>query len=408
MAFAGIKNGWRNTCAMSRQNNLLAQRKVIVVIYPYFFPGFKAGGPIQSLVNMITALSDHYEFKVITSAFDLNDKVTFPGIRPSAWNKVRLSGLEEKIAVWYHASKNIGMVKMAALLEQASPDIIFLNGLFTPWSFTPLILKKTGRLKNVRVILSPRGMLQSGALQSKPLKKKLFLKLFKSTGLFNDLLWHATGMEENNDIADTIGGNIQIALAANIAKKPLKAISLPPKIKGELNLVYLSLIAEKKNLLLLIRALKKTYSKISLDIYGPVKESDYWQRCRQACENLPANIKVQYKGEVQPHQVQGTLQRYDAFISLTRGENFGHALYESLSVGRPLITSYYTPWVDLEFHQAGWNLRIEDEENLSSALDGIANTDGAAFHAFCHGAWYLSKQYYNSGDFINSYRNLFV
>lgn len=407
MAFTIIKKGCRNTCAFPA-NKVAVDKKVIVVVYQYFFPGFKAGGPIQSLVNMITALSDHYEFKVITTAFDLNDNTVYPGIQANAWNKVTLPGQERKINVWYHASRKIGVMKMSALLKQASPYIIFINGLFTPWSFIPLILRKTGSLKNVRVILSPRGMLQRGALQSKALKKKIFLKLFKSAGLFNDLAWHATGEDEKTDIKNMMGGTAEVIMAGNIPKKPLEAISLPPKVKGALNLVYLSIITEKKNLLLLIRVLGKTCSKISLDVYGPVKGSDYWKRCQEACQELPVNITVRYKGDIQPNLVQATLQQYDAFISLTKGENFGHALYESLSVGRPLITSHYTPWNHLEVNRAGWNIRIEDEGNISSVLQEIADMDRTAFGAFCDGAWDLAKRYYSSSDFVTSYRGLFV
>lgn len=393
---------------MDPLSKVSVDRRIVVVMYQHFFPGFRAGGPIQSLVNMITALSDHYEFKVITTAFDLNDNIVYPAIHVNAWNEISLPGCDRKIAVWYHASASIGIAKMFALLKQASPHIIFVNGLFTSWSWLPLILNKIGGVGNARVILSPRGMLQPGALESKALKKKTFLKLSKSAGLFNDLSWHATALEENADIRKIIGENVQVVVAGNIPKRPLKSISVPAKESGQLSLVYLSLIAEKKNLLFLINVLKKTCSTISLDIYGPVKESDYWQRCREACKDLPANITVQYKGEIQPHLVQDTLQEYDAFVSLTKGENFGHALYESLSVGRPLITSYHTPWNDLESHQAGWNITIEDGEKVSAVLEEIAMMDATVFRGFCLGAWHLSKRYYNSGDFINSYRNLFA
>lgn len=383
-------------------------RKIIVVVYQHFFPGFKAGGPIQSLVNMITALSDHYEFKVITTAFDLNDNIAYAEIRPNAWNTVSLPGCDRKIAVWYHASASIGIAKMLSLLRQASPHIIFLNGLFTSWAWLPLILNKIGWLRRARVILSPRGMLQPGALESKALRKKIFLKLSKTAGLFNDLSWHATGRDENRDIENMVGENVHVAVAGNIPKRPLDSISASAKAPGQLRLVYLSLIAEKKNLLFLINVLEKTRSEISLDVYGPVKESDYWERCRDAFNDLPANITVQYKGEIQPHLVQDTLQRYDALILLTKGENFGHALYESLSVGRPLITSYYTPWKDLETHQAGWNVAIEDGEKVSAALEEIAMMNATVFRGFCLGAWHLSKRYYYSGDFIDGYRNLFA
>ena len=52
-------------------------KKVVAVLYEYFYPGYKAGGPIQSLVNMILTLQDRFEFKIITTAFDLNETVPY-------------------------------------------------------------------------------------------------------------------------------------------------------------------------------------------------------------------------------------------------------------------------------------------------------------------------------------------
>jgi hypothetical protein len=53
-------------------------KKKILVLYEYFYPGFKAGGPIQSLVNLVLAMQHQYEFYVATTAYDLQTAIPYP------------------------------------------------------------------------------------------------------------------------------------------------------------------------------------------------------------------------------------------------------------------------------------------------------------------------------------------
>ncbi len=383
------------------------QKKVVVVLYEYFFPGYKAGGPIQSLVNMILALQDVYEFKVITTAFDLNETVVYSNISINQWNTIGLHSQTEPIQVWYSSTPKIELNKMHQLLTDANPDYIFVNGLFTSFFSQPLRLLKKGKLTNVQVIVSPRGMLQKGALQVKPIRKKLYLQLFKTAGLFKHINWHATNESEVEDIHTLLGNNAVVHIAANVPKLPLPSIELPNKTKGSLRLIYLSIITPKKNLLLLLQQLSKLEINISLNIYGPIKEPAYWEQCLSVINQLQANIIVRYMGDVQPHLVQSTIAQYDALISLTAGENFGHALYESLSCGRPIITSYFTPWNELEKQTAGWNVDINNNENIQLLLQQIAMMDAADFTVYCKGAWEIAKDYYHQSNFYKNYCTLF-
>jgi glycosyltransferase involved in cell wall biosynthesis len=45
-----------------------------------------------------------------------------------------------------------------------------------------------------------------------------------------------------------------------------------------------------------------------------------------------------------PDDVPGTFAQYDLFAFPSRGENFGHVVLESLSVGTPVLVSDRTPW----------------------------------------------------------------
>ena len=50
------------------------EKATILILYEFFYPGYKAGGPIQSLVNLVITLGKDFEFKIATTAFDLNSQ----------------------------------------------------------------------------------------------------------------------------------------------------------------------------------------------------------------------------------------------------------------------------------------------------------------------------------------------
>jgi glycosyltransferase involved in cell wall biosynthesis len=354
---------------------------------------------------MASQLSSYFDFKVITSGFDLHTEQPYSQVKLDQWNLVNVGG-DSEILVWYNSVAKITLKKISKLIDGANADIVFVNGLFTEWSFFTLWLFRWRKPNNMRLILSPRGMLQRSALQSSALKKKIYLATCKFFRLFSGVEWHATNLDEQQDIINYIE-NARVLVADNIPKRPLLSIKIPLKFAGELRLVYLSLIVEQKNLLLLLESLSKINQKVLLDIYGPVKDEVYWLNCMEALKTLPSNICAVYKGEVDPNKVQSILEEYHALISLTKGENFGHALFESLSVGRPIITSNFTPWKNLKRKQAGWNIDISNIDNIIQTINEITQAEQPDWELLCLGAWNLSKSFYEDLSLRTNYLKLF-
>lgn len=333
-------------------------------------------------------LGDKYEISVLTSSNDLNDSKTLPGIELYKWNKV------DKAHVYYMtpAERNYSFVKKIILGN--SYDAIYINGLYSlPFMVSPLIIWKMN-LPRCRLVLSPRGMLQEGALKIKPFKKKLFLIGMKLLGLCKGITWHATNEQEKKDI-QKIFKTAHVIVAENIPKKPWDAPSAISKTVGELKLVYLSLISKKKNLAFALNLINKIPGKVSLDIYGPVKDEKYWTLCQTI---IDANKSVKYKGNVLPCHVQETFSEYHALLLPTLGENFGHAIYECMSVGRPVIISNTTPWRYLQEKYAGFDVDLEDTKGFEEAIDTLMMTDEKEFSKWTNGALLTAKQYWQNVD----------
>jgi glycosyltransferase involved in cell wall biosynthesis len=335
----------------------------------------------------------------------MQSKDAYDGYKEDAFNEVLLPGTKRVVPIFYAGFKKPGYEKTGELLQQISPAIIYLNIIFSTYFFLFPLLNIKKLSYQPRVVVCPRGMLQKGALVIKPFKKKVYLLLLSLSGLMNTAYWHATNEEEAKDIQKHFPKNRGIVIAANIPKPPFYKISIVKKEPGELRLVFLSLIAEKKNLLLLLELIKSSNRNVTLHIYGPVFEEKYWHSCKELIDQMPD--KVQYKGEVIPVNVQPILSQYHALILLTKGENFGHAIYESLSVGRPVLISNYTPWNNLQESKAGINMDITNLEDCKTTLEKFIDMNQEEYNSYCAGAHSAAIQYYNSLESEAGYKELF-
>ena len=376
-------------------------KPVLVICYDHFYPAYKAGGPIQSLTNLAISLEKDYSICVLTSAHDLNEQSQLEVPETDTWTNVTLPGATETIRVWYASGKQSGFSSIREAVRKANPDFIYLNGMFSyAFVLVPLLM-----FRDIKTVICPRGMLQKGALAGKAIKKKVYLGLLKMSGLCSKLSWHATNEEEKADINRIFGSRSRITVAGNIPVKPLDQVSFPDKEPGKLKLVYLSLITAKKNLLQLIQVMLALDTGITLDIYGPVKDGIYWEKCRDAM--IVAQGRIRYLGDVKPERVQQVFSNYDASVLLTHGENFGHALYESLSAGRPIITSNFTPWNGLKENKAGWNVDLTDNDRIVALFNELAAMQSGNFNDYCFGAHAVACNYYLQGFDAGTYREIF-
>lgn len=370
----------------------------LMIFNDCFYPAYKAGGPVQSLSNLVVALQHEYDIYVVTGSKDLNDDKPVAE-KTDQWIQVLLPGADLPVHVWYAEKVDMSTSVIRSIIKQIIPEVVYLNGVFSYRYFLLPIIT----LRKIKIVVCPRGMLQRGALSGKWLKKKIYLGLLKLSGWMKNIHWHATNEEEAEDIKRIFGKNAVVTIASNVPRKPLEKITDPTKQEGNLRIVYLSLIAAKKNLLPLIHIIAAE-KNISLDIYGPIKDASYWDECRNAIAS--AKGKVNYMGDVKPAEVQAVFSRYDASILLTKGENFGHAIYESLSSGRPVITSYFTPWTQLTDKCAGWNVDITSESEIISCLNHICYMKNDVFKKYCYGAYELAREYYSGTLDISSYSRM--
>jgi glycosyltransferase involved in cell wall biosynthesis len=346
-------------------------RKIFISI-PWFSPAFKAGGPIQSISNMVNALDSGYEFFIYTSNEDLHGlptavTITDEWVDYNAYTKV-----------WY-SRKHDRSQHLVEQVEAIKPDVLYIVGVFSwHYNIVPLLYAKA-----TRKILSVRGMLHPGALAQKAWKKKIFIQLLRWLKVDRNIEFHVTDETEAGYVRQVLGEGKGIHVASNFLNM-LPQQKPPEKAAGQLKLVSIGIISPMKNYLKVLTALQDVKQEINYTIYGPVKEAAYWEQCLAMIKTLPPNISVQYEKELPPHKIAAKLAGQHVFVLPSESENFGHAIAEALSVGLPVISSENVPWKGLEAAKAGRN--IDSDAALRDAIVFFAEMGQEEYSAYSEGA----------------------
>ena len=359
----------------------------VLVFIDWYKPYYKAGGPVRSMVNLVEHLSDRIDFHIVTSDRDYMSTSNEANVQVDDW--VRGDAGEQ---VRYTSPESHTLAAWKAILSERKYDVIYVNGLYSRWTtIIPLwILRGSGQ----RRIVAVRGMLAAGPMKQGALKKRIFLAVMKAFGCFKGVEFQATNTEEAQDIKRWIGPDVKVHLVQNLARKAdLSKPLVIEKVSGELRLVSLARIAEEKNTLFAIERLAQLKGKVRFDLYGTVYSADYYDQCKKAIANLPPGIEVYWHGQLPQEEGTTVLAGAHALFMPSVGENFGHTMLESLSVGRPLVISDRTPWKDLQKASAGWDLPLEDPALFVKALQGLVDMDQLTYDRLAEGAFTLGARY---------------
>ncbi len=101
------------------------------------------------------------------------------------------------------------------------------------------------------------------------------------------------------------------------------------------------------------------------------------------------------------------LEEAHVFIQPSKSENFGHALYEALSAGRPVITSYHTPWKDLIESVAGFNVSVIDTSGIENAIHFFAQMSQDDLQKWSRGALAYAEREVDVDETREEYRRMF-
>src|SRR5262249_10238318 len=261
-----------------------------------YLPGYKAGGPIRSVSNLVASLGrDEFQFYILTRDRDFTDPAPYSCVPIDSWTPVG------DAQVLYTADRSLRNLRRR--VAEANPQIIYCNSLFSRFTIRALLLRRLGLLRPSAVVVAPRGEFSPSALGLKKAKKKLFIILASLTGLYRDVIWQATTSREKADMESlfarcSLGRGGQVIVAAPV---PAPSDALPDvpegqfaqvleKRSGQVSFLFISRVSRTKNLAQAIELLAGIKGDVIFDIYGPIDDARYWEECQKSIARAPANV----------------------------------------------------------------------------------------------------------------------
>ena len=322
----------------------------------YFEPGYRAGGAIRSVAEIINTLKPGVELTLITRDRDLGRRQPYDGLS-GKWRDcanariyyINVRRIEHWLGFW-------------KIIRRTEYDLLYLNSIWSKLFTMPFALAMMAHAIKARaVLIAPRGELSAGALAVKALKKKLLLRQWLRVLGSLSPMWHASSSSEAADIKRAMGP-CRIVISADQTALPELPMEPTESSKETLQIVYVGRIAPIKNLRMSIAALQLVDAAVDFDIYGPVDDARYWAECQREIALLPPGRTVTYRGELLPSAVRTVFSKYDVFLLPTGGENFGHVIAESLSASCPVVCSANTPWTSI-LSEGGGSVLLELNES---------------------------------------------
>ena len=374
-------------------------KKILIFIGGYL-PGHKYGGPLTTVKNLTEALGDEYQFFIVCPDRDLGEEKPYSDIVYNEWNTVG------KAKVWYIKPNGFTFKMIRQTAEEF--DLIYSCGFYEEYAYKTLILKKLGKLHGKPVVIASMGALSKGALSNKALKKKVYIAVCEIFGLFKKIKWSVTSELEAADVRNIIGNKAECIIAEDMPRTNIPGITAEKKYEGIPKIAFISRISPTKNLLGAIKSLAEIKKEIFFTIYGPKEDKDYWAVCEKELKKLPDNIHWNYSGDLPSQSVQEALQFNDVFLFPTFGENYGHVIFEALSVGCIPVISDQTPWGIIATEKAGYVLNLtEDMKAFTDKVNELCEMSARQRRTMAENAVRLAEEKVEKSKKETGYRNIF-
>ena len=185
----------------------------------------------------------------------------------------------------------------------------------------------------------------------KKLKKIIYWYLLEYQNLKKANKIILTSILEKNNLDNTFVKTDKIeklVIKYGIFKKKLNINTITkkfylkfPLIKKRNFYLFLGRFHEKKGCEILIKSVKKLGSKFNTPILlaGPFEDTNYEKKLKDLVISNNLQNKIFFSKEIYGDLKWGAIYSSKAMLLASHGENFGISLVESLSVGRPVLTT---------------------------------------------------------------------
>ena len=326
-----------------------------------------SGGPSQAAVAICHALNEAgVESHIVTTKDPIN-----------RYKLVDFETVSNRI-IFFERWQNDYFAFSSALRKWLNLNIkkyqlVHIHGFFNYPSYTAATC---ARKNGVPYLIRPAGALNEWAIQNQSWKKLFWIKFIEKQNLNRASVLHATSHKEAGCLSSLINND-------RIHVIPL-GVYLPDYHEQEnrlkeqpLQILFLSRITPKKNLPLLLCAIKKIVSRhipVVLRIAGkpdPGMES-YEHELRSLVKQMDLDKFIEFLGFVDGDIKTAEFNRSHVFVLPSSDENFGIAVAEAMAHGLPVIISKQVALAeDVINSNAGLAVDCEDVNGLADAIETL-------------------------------------
>jgi glycosyltransferase involved in cell wall biosynthesis len=361
-----------------------------------FFPS-QAGGPSNTMYWIASALYDHgIQSTVVTTMGGIEDS--------SIGNKWQTTRYGKIIYYDYLVAHLPLKMIFQSIRNLHRHDIVHLTAFFSPPSWLCFLYNHF--ITHKPVIWSIRGEFHNEALQFSKFRKKIILKILFPF-INKSIRFHATSIEEKNDIAQILGEKSNVFVLPNY-------MLLPEKLDVPIQkyLLFIGRLHPIKCLELIIEscANSKNFMESNFQLWIAGKgDTEYTAKLQSLVTTLSLESKVKWLGHVEGVEKEKLFASSYATILMSKSENFGNVVIESLAQGTPVIASKGTPWSILNEKEAGHHIP-SDINSLSATIDSLISLDAPTYMAMRENAYNLVKNNFdinaNAYKWVNEYNEL--
>lgn len=297
---------------------------MITILTPHFPPLYDYGGPNKSLAGVCAWLTqEEIDFQVLSK---------FPRLKKPKENTPIINAnvyFKKRISLW-------GLIKMFR-----KSDIIWINTLYN-YSFSLLPIMALLFVSNRKVIISPRGQLLVGALNS---KKRLYLKginlLLKLSG---HKLWiHFANSDEQQRSVKTFKTCTPVLFNNAISGNVHENVTVN-KLASEFVLGYFGRISPIKNIEFIINLLPSLPETVVLEVHGSILDDAYFKNLQLLVDSLELSERVQFLESYNNLNFVEKSKNVDLVLIPSLSESFCHVFFEVIEVNKLVVASTGLPW----------------------------------------------------------------
>jgi glycosyltransferase involved in cell wall biosynthesis len=375
----------------------------VLHVSAYFAPAFRYGGPPRSILGLCQALvRAGVDLEVFTTTANGDDPLPpAPGGVEYEGVRVRYFPLSWPRRFWRSAA-----LAEAIGREAAGADLVHVHGL---WNFTAWAAARASRAAGVPYVISPRGMLLSGARTRHGALKSIAWRGVQGRDLREAAFLHATSETEARGLASlgprvvTIANGVegQTATPAQVARLRQR-LDLPADADV---IAFIGRLHPIKRLDLLAGAfirLRRAGRRAWLVIAGPDEGGH-----RRQVEPLFGEVAdaVRWIAAVDGEDKWALLAASRALVQCSDSESFGLSVAEALACGVPVVVTDRGAWADVTAVGCG-EVVTHDAAAIGAALERVLAQPAAAREMGQRGREWVRRTFAwdaNAGAMVREY-----